>query len=83
MKRTEFIDWLENNTGFIKSYSNSDTEWKELVDYADYIWDEVIVEDNRVIFNWEDWKLGGIDYMKRECSFDEFIYLYNNWELKD
>jgi hypothetical protein len=52
------------------------------MDYAEYVWDELIVEDDKVIFNWEEWVFGGINYESRECSFDEFIELYESSNLK-
>jgi hypothetical protein len=80
MNRNEFIEWLKNKSGFIRSYNNSDNEWRELRDHAEYIWDELTVEDDKVIFNWEECEWGGTNY--RSCSFDEFIELYECYGLK-
>jgi len=52
------------------------------MNYAEYIWDELTVEDDKVIFNWEEWEWGGINYRSRECSFDEFAELYECGGLK-
>lgn len=82
MNRTEFINWLENNSSLNKKNDNTDTEWRELMNYAEYIWDELTVEDNKVIFNWEEWECGGINYRTRECTFDEFVELYKCGGLK-
>jgi len=82
MNRTEFINWLENKSGLSRRNDNSDDEWRELMNYAEYIWDELTVEDDKVIFNWEEWEWGGISYRSRECSFDEFAELYECGGLK-
>jgi hypothetical protein len=82
MNRTEFINWLENKSGLSRRNDNSDDEWRELMNYAEYIWDELTVEDDKVIFNWEEWEWGGINYRSRECSFDEFAELYECGGLK-
>ncbi len=82
MNKTEFINWLETKTGFSRSYK-SDNEWRELIDYAEYIQDELTVEDDKVIFNWEEWEQGGINYRNRECTFDQFVELYESYGLKN
>lgn len=82
MNRIEFINWLETNSSLSRTNDNSDNEWRELMNYSEYIWDELTVEDDKVIFNWEEWEWGGINYRTRECSFDEFIMRYDNYELK-
>jgi hypothetical protein len=82
MNRTEFINWLETKSGFNRKNINSDEYWRELINYAEYIWDELTVEDDKVIFRWEEWKWGSMDYRNREYSFKEFVELYENDELK-
>lgn len=82
MNRIEFIDWLENKSSLSRKYDNSDTEWRELMNYAEYIWDELTIEDDKVIFNWEEWEFEGINYRIRECTFDEFVELYESGGLK-
>jgi len=84
MKRNEFIEWLETRSGFSKEWSaeNNDTWWKELVDYGEYIYDELSVETDNVTFMWEEFYWGGRETKSRELSFEEFIERYNNYELK-
>jgi len=83
MNKIEFINWLENKTALSRKNDNSDDEWRELMNYAEYIWDELyIIEDNKVIFNWEEWEWGGIYYRNRTCSFKEFVELYECGGLK-
>ncbi len=82
MTKIEFISWLENKTGLSRRNDDSDDEWRELMNYAEYIWDDLTIEDDIVIFNWEEWYFGGINYRSRKCSFDEFVDLYERDELK-
>ena len=82
MKRTEFIEWLETRSGFSKSWKTIDTEWRELVDYGDYIYDELTVNDDNVTFIWEELYWGGRSTKTIELDFEEFIERYNNYELK-
>jgi hypothetical protein len=83
MNRLEFIDWLEHSSGFERTNNTFDNEYRELMDYAEYVWDELTVEDDKVIFRWEEWYWGGINYRNRECSFDEFVEMYDNYNLKN
>lgn len=82
MERSAFIKWLESDSGFSRKYDSSDNEWRELMNYAEYIWDELYIEEDKVIFNWEDWSWGNIEYKTRECSFEEFVELYKTYNLK-
>ena len=69
-------------SGFERISPNSDENWKELINYAEYIWDRLEVNDDKVIFNWEEWYWGGKDYKSTEYSFKEFIERYEADELK-
>ena len=82
MDKKDFINWLEKKSGLNRKNDNFDNEWRELMNYSEYIWDELIVEDDKVIFNWEEWDWGSINYRSRECSYDEFIELYEGGLLK-
>jgi hypothetical protein len=82
MTKEEFIKWLENNTSFERKYNYSDTDWKYMVDYADYIFDELEILDDKVIFSWEYRTFGDTEYKKDEYTFDEFIDKYNRDTLK-
>ena len=83
MNKIEFIIWLETKSGFSRRNNNSDDEWRELMNHAEYIQDELTVEDDKVIFNWEEWEWGGINYRSRECTFEEFVELYESYDLKN
>jgi len=81
MKREEFIEWLRNSTSFENDGLGLDN-WRELMNYAEYIWDELTVNENSVTFNWEEWYWDGRDYRTSEYTFDEFKDRYNNYSLK-
>lgn len=81
MKLSEFIEWLDTKSGFSK-HGTGDSDWKELIDYAECIYDYLTIANNKVEFAWEEWTWGDIEYKKVELSFEEFIYKYENYELK-
>lgn len=81
MTKIEFITQLETKTCFGRIYNNDD-EWRELMNYAEYIWDEIIIDNEEVTFTWEDWYWGGRDYKSEKYSFDEFVRLYECDGLK-
>jgi hypothetical protein len=82
MTRIEFIEWLRRKTLFERESDNSDSGWRYLVDYADYVWDELYVEENEVSFSWEEKYWGGTNYRNEKYSFDEFVIKYKNDTLK-
>lgn len=75
MTKEEFIKWMET-TSF--SYENGDY-WRELVDYSDNIYNEVSIENDGVVFMFED---NDGDTQRREMTFDEFVDRYNRDTLK-
>ena len=83
MNRDEFIKWLSEKSSYSRSFRNDDSDWRELQNYAEYIWDELTVNENTVIFNWEEWYFGGREYRSSEYSFEEFIERYENFELRN
>ena len=82
MTREEFIKWLEMETYFDRENDDDDTEWEFMVDYADYVWDKLKVEEDKVIFDWEEISWGSKEYKRDEYSFDEFVAKYKADELK-
>lgn len=52
------------------------------MNYAEYIWDELTIENESVLFRWEECGWGYTEYRTREYSFEEFIERYTNYELK-
>lgn len=53
MKREDFIKWLDEKSGFKRESIIGgclDDYWEEMVDYADYRFDYLEVEENKVIF---------------------------------
>lgn len=79
MKREEFVEWLEKESCYSR---RSDYYWVYLVDYADYIWDEVRVYEDKVVFVYEDRYFGGSSIESVDYIFEEFIKCYNNDSLK-
>lgn len=75
MTKEEFIKWMEG-TSF--SYEGGDY-WRELVDYEDNIYNELYLENDGVVFMFED---GDGDTQRREMTFDEFVDRYNRDTLK-
>ena len=83
MKREEFIKWLDGTSGFSRDYMDCDgTYWNEMVDYADYRFDYLEVENEKVIFKWEELYWGGSSMRNDEYSFEDFIRRYENYELR-
>ncbi len=78
MNKDEFVEWL-NSSSFEKC---SDNEYRELMNYSEYIFDYLEVKDDTVTFKWEEWYWGGKSDRISEYSFDEFVERYNNYELK-
>ena len=83
MNRDEFIKWLETETDFERKYDRDGWDiFHRMVDCADYIFDEVEVNDDNVIFSWEYRTFGDTEYKKDEYSFDEFVDRYKKDNLK-
>lgn len=82
MKRDEFIKWLEENSGFSRCYTDSDNSWKEEMNYENYVYDYLEINNDNVEFSWENWYWGGIENRIDNYSFDEFVERYNNYGLK-
>lgn len=83
MNRDEFTKWLETETDFERKYDRDGWDiFHRMVDYADYIFDEVEVNDDNVIFSWEYRTFGDTEYKKDEYSFDEFVDRYKKDNLK-
>lgn len=61
MTREEFVKWFAENACFSKESESSDVYWRNLVDYADYIFDYVEIESDKVIYKWEELYWGGND----------------------
>jgi hypothetical protein len=82
MNRQEFINWLDTMSNMTRYLLSGDDEWQELVDYEDYVYDELTVNAATVTFRWVEFEWGGRNYRSRECGFDEFIELYTSYDLK-
>jgi hypothetical protein len=82
MTREEFVKWFAENACFSKESESSDVYWRNLVDYADYIFDYVEIESDKVIYKWEELYWGGSSYENREFTFEEFVEAYKNDSIK-
>lgn len=83
MERSDFIKWLKEKTSYESKWSNGDSEWRDLMNWAEYIWDELYVEEDKVIFSWEDWEFDEVEYRTNNYSFEEFVELYESGRLKN
>ena len=80
MNREEFIEWFEKTVSY-DSGNDSDRNigyYRELVDYADFVFDEYNINDDTVEYCYEEYYWGGREYIKREFTFDEFKERYEN-----
>ena len=82
MTRSEFIKWLNEETTYFNDSLTLDEYWKNEVDYVNYIYDEVEVKENTVIFKWERMNWGGSEIEKNEFTFVDFVDRYKNYNLK-
>lgn len=83
MKREEFIKWLDEESTFSREFNSCNgTYWEELVNYADYIWDYLEVEEDTVVLRWEEMYWGGSTMRNDRFEFEEFIERYRNYTLK-
>lgn len=75
MKREEFVKWFDINTGFEKEFRDSDSSWREMVDYAS-------INETTIEYRWEELYWGGSDWKERLFTFEEFIEAYKNDAIK-
>jgi len=81
MNKEEFILWLETSS-FRRERSTNDDYWEKLVDYADYTFDYVEIDEGMVIFKYEEKHWGYTSNETQKYSFEDFIISYNNNSLK-
>lgn len=81
MNKNEFIKWLEEKSTFSRCYLNDD-DWKDEVDYADYIYDYISIENDKIHFTWENRYYGGSESITNIYSFDDFVEKYESNILK-
>lgn len=83
MKKADFIDWLYNTSSFERTNANYEDEWRELQNYAEFIWDELTVEETTVTFTWEEFSWGSRETKSEIYSFEEFIERYAAFTLRN
>lgn len=74
-------EWCENNCWEKWGEGDWGIEYRELLDYANYIFDEVRCWKNsdEIDFNWEEWYWGGMDYRSESFDkFEDFVEFYEN-----
>lgn len=83
MTRTEFVSWFKEKAGFEKEslLDVNETYWRRMIDYADYIFDYVEINEESVVYKWENMYWGGSTLETREFTFEEFIEAYENDSL--
>jgi hypothetical protein len=81
ISRNDFIKWLEKSS-FERETQNFDDHWRQLIDYADYIFNYLEVLENSVIFRWETEEDEETIYHEEEYSFSRFIEKYESHTLK-
>lgn len=75
MEKDILIKWLENNCW----EKWSENEYRYLMNYAEYIFDWVYINDDKIELRWEEWYWGGIEYKSKDFdNFEEFKEFYEN-----
>jgi len=83
VNRIDFINWLKNESGLRQVFDNSDEYWEELSDYANYDFDNLDVYENSCEFIYDRNYWGGAERIREEYTFEDFIYTYENYNLKN
>lgn len=78
MTREEFVTWFDSNVGFEKESRDSDYAWRNMVNYEPLRYVYVRIDENKVVYSWEELYWGGSDWREREFTFDEFVEAYKN-----
>jgi hypothetical protein len=82
MTKEEFIEWFKANVCF-ERYGSGDTSWRNMVDYADYRFDYVYINETDVDYSWEELYWGGSETRERTFTFEDFIENYKNDTIKN
>ena len=81
MTKEEFIVWLDKTSSYTRE-GRGDDDWRYMTDYADYTFDYIEIEGDKVILRYEEKHWGYTSYEQVRYSFEEFIERYNNDTLK-
>ncbi len=81
MTREEFIEYLNGSSWSREFTDGDDNYWRYERDYANCIWNYLEVEENKVIFTYENMYWGGSSIEKCEYTFEDFKYANENYEL--
>lgn len=80
MTKEEFKKWFDVNTCYERD--GDEYSYRDMVDYADYRYDYISIEENSMVYRWEDLYWGGSNWEEREFTFEEFIEAYKNDSIK-
>lgn len=78
MNKLEFIEWIENNTYFVKSPL---FDYEELVNYEEYDVDYLSLNEDSVIYMWTVRDEDDTNIEQETYTFDEFVELYTSNRL--
>jgi hypothetical protein len=78
MNKSEFIEWIENSTSFVKGIL---FDYEDLINYAEYDFNYLTIEEDKVIFIWEEKYWGGSTTQRDTYTFEEFVELYTSNRL--
>lgn len=80
MTKEEFKKWFDENTCYERD--GGDYSYRGMVDYAEYRFDYISIDENFVTYSWEDLYWGGSNWEERTFTFEEFIEAYKNDSIK-
>ena len=63
---------METSSGFEKE-GGLDSYWRRELSYSDLIYDYIEVEDNEVVYRWEEMYWGGSSFESRRFEFSGFV----------
>lgn len=77
MQRDEFIIWLAATDWY--QCGSSDVYWERMVDYANFIKEELEVQSNCVVLSYREFDLGE-EWRTKEFTFGDFTKAFENYE---
>jgi hypothetical protein len=82
MTREEFVEWFDSNTLFEKDCMIGDFSWRYEANYEPLMFEYVSINEENVLYSWEELYWGGSSWKEREFSFDEFVEAHKNDAIK-
>ena len=83
MTREEFVKWVKTSSGFENESSLGlrDSYWRRELDYADLIYDYLEIEENKVVYKWDEMYWGGSDFRSRTFEFSDFVAAFETDDI--